>query len=291
MVKSKIIKNGAKREVEASLEGIGFEFKIEEDKISIDPNRLTERTSRVLGMIRDFNSKRSESIKVSNKGESLKEEVFTHLNRMITPIKLRVMGNIVLSLCFIIVLSIMLNHIWKLFFSIVAVTLFMAFISLMVFASIQLFLDLKRSDAQILARGRFIEHNGKYEMGYDTFLRGLRKQKYWGILFSSILLAAFLSGILFNIPFLNYISSVADSLGYIFAIVFLVLSNPRKSSVAALIFLFALFEVKNVTNSHFLELVFLTFDAFLYISFFIFLWYDVLTFKDSENTSNQPDIS
>ena len=291
MVKSKIIKNGAKREVEASLEGIGFEFKIEENKISIDPNRLTERTSKVLDKIRDFNSKLSESIKVSNEGKPLKEKVFTRLNRMITPIKFRVTGNIVLSLCFIIVLSIMLNHIWKLFFSIVAVTLFMAFISLMVFASIQLFLDLKRSDAQILARGRFIEHNGKYEMGYDTFLRGLRKQKYWGILFSSILLAAFLSGILFNIPFLNYISSVADSLGYIFAIVFLVLSNPRKSSVAALIFLFALFEVKNVTNSHFLELVFLTFDAFLYISFFIFLWYDVLTFKDSENTSNQPDIS
>lgn len=291
MVKSKIIKNGAKREVEASLEGIGFEFKIEENKISIDPNRLTERTSKVLDKIRDFNSKLSESIKVSNEGKPLKEKVFTRLNRMITPIKFRVTGNIVLSLCFIIVLSIMLNHIWKLFFSIVAVTLFMAFISLMVFASIQLFLDLKRSDAQILARGRFIEHNGKYEMGYDTFLRGLRKQKYWGIIFSSILLAAFLSGILFNIPFLNYISGVADSLGYIFAIMFLVLSNPRKSSVAALIFLFALFEVKNVTNSHFLELVFLTFDAFLYISFFIFLWYDVLTFKDSENTSNQPDIS
>ncbi|MHB8358822.1 MAG: hypothetical protein ACYDCP_04895 [Thermoplasmataceae archaeon] len=291
MVKSKIIKNGAKREVEASLEEIGFEFKIEENKISIDPNRLTERTSKVLDKIRDFNSKLSESIKVSNEGKPLKEKVFTRLNRMITPIKFRVTGNIVLSLCFIIVLSIMLNHIWKLFFSIVAVTLFMAFISLMVFASIQLFLDLKRSDAQILARGRFIEHNGKYEMGYDTFLRGLRKQKYWGIIFSSILLAAFLSGILFNIPFLNYISGVADSLGYIFAIMFLVLSNPRKSSVAALIFLFALFEVKNVTNSHFLELVFLTFDAFLYISFFIFLWYDVLTFKDSENTSNQPDIS
>ena len=291
MVKSKIIKNGAKREVEASLEGIGFEFKIEENTISIDPNRLTERTSKVLDKIRDFNSKLSESIKVSNEGKPLKEKVFTRLNRMITPIKFRVTGNIVLSLCFIIVLSIMLNHIWKLFFSIVAVTLFMAFISLMVFASIQLFLDLKRSDAQILARGRFIEHNGKYEMGYDTFLRGLRKQKYWGIIFSSILLAAFLSGILFNIPFLNYISGVADSLGYIFAIMFLVLSNPRKSSVAALIFLFALFEVKNVTNSHFLELVFLTFDAFLYISFFIFLWYDVLTFKDSENTSNQPDIS
>lgn len=291
MVKSNISENKAKSEVEVSLKGIGFEFKIEENKISIDPDRLTERTSRVLGKIRNFNSIISASIKVSNESKSLKEEVFTRLNRMITPIKLRVIGNIMLSLGFIIVLSIMLNHIWKHFFSTIAVTLFIALISLMVFVLIQLFLDLKRSDAQILARGRFVEHNGKYEIEYDTFLRVLRKQKYWGILFSSILLAAFLSGILFNMPLLNYISGVADSLGYIFAIVFLILSNPRKPSVAVLIFLFALFEVKSITNSYILDLIFLMFDAILYISFFIFSSYDVLTFKDPAKTTNQPDIS
>jgi hypothetical protein len=280
-----------RKEIESSLTKIGYEYRIDGNKITLDPNRLTDRTSSKLGKVRNFLSKTAARITVSKETEYLKEELFAGINKMITPIKLRLIGNLVFIFVYITILSIMLKHIWNHFFSTIAVSLFIVLISFMVFVSIQLFLDLKKSDAQILARGKFVEHNGKYEVEYDTFLSGLRRQKYWGILFSSILLAAFLSGILFNIALLNYISGVADSLGYIFAIVFLILSNPRKIPVAVLIFLFALFEIKNITNSSILDVIFLLFDAILYISFFIISWYDAFTFKGPANTTNRPGIS
>ena len=211
---------------------------------------------------------------------------------MLTPIKLMVFGNLALIFVYIMTLFFMLKHIWNHFFSIIPVSVFIIIIAFLVTVFIQLLFDIPKSDVQLLSKGEFREIDGKYEIEYSTLYRELKRQKLWSILFSAILLASFLSGILFNSGLLNYISGVSDTLGYAFAIVFLTLSKPRKRlpfSVIALFLFFLLFEVRTITNSYILDIIFLIFDAILYIPFFIYSLYDLLTFKDS--TINQPDIS
>lgn len=270
------------KEVESSLSGIGLEWKIEGNKIILDPDKLTFRASSIVGKIQNFSTRIFASVKVSQENESLKEEWFTRLYNMQTPIKLRIIGNIVLCLVFIIILFVMLKHIWNYFYSVAAVSVLVLLLTSMMYIFLRLVALLTKSDYEILSGGGVTQNNGKYEIQYDAFFKELKKQKVWAILFSAMLLASFCSGIIFNSGLLNYISGVADSLGYIFAILFLILSSPRKKSflpVVSLIFLFTLFEVKTITNSDLLNFIFIMFDTFLYISFFVYSLYCLFYFK------------
>jgi hypothetical protein len=262
-----------------------------ENKIILDPNRLTGRSSYILGKVRNFSSKVSAFITVSEENEYLKEELLSLTNRLLTPIKLRVLCNLALIFVYITILFFMLKHIWNHFFSITPVSVLVVLIAFLVTVFIQLISDILKSDVQLLSKGKFKETGEKYEIKYNTVYIGLKRQKLWSILFSAILLALFLSGILFNSGLLDYISGVSDTLGYAFAIVFLTLSKPRKKlpfSVIVLFFFILVFEIRNITNYSVLDFIFLIFDATLYIPFFFYSLYDLLTFRDP--TVSQPDI-
>lgn len=281
-----------RKEIEASFAGIGYEYEMGENKITLDPNKLTDRYSNTLGKSTNLSSRVSASITTSGENEYLKKRLFAGINRMLTPIKLQVFGNMTLIFVYIMILFFMLKHIWNHFFSIIAVSAFIIIIVFLVTEFIRLLFYIPKSDVQILLKRKFREIDGKFEIEYWTLYRYLKRKKLWSILFSAILLVSFLSGILFNSGLLNYISGVSDTLGYIFAIVFLTLSKPRKRlpfSVIVLLLFFLLFVVRIITNSYILDIIFIIFDAILYIPFFIYSVYDLLTFKDS--TINQPDIS
>ena len=281
-----------RKEIELSLTGIGYEYEMDETGITLYPDKLTDKSSSILGEVRNLSSKVATTITVSKENEHLKAELLARINRMLTPIKLRVIGNLVLIFVYITILSFMLEHIWNHFFSIIPVSIFITLIAFLVIVFIKLLFDVPRSDFQLLSRGKYAESDGKYVIGYSTFYRALKTRKLWSILFSAILLASFLSGIIFNSGLLNYISEVSDALGYVFAIMFLTLSKLRTrlpTSVFILIFLFVLFEVKTITNSYILNYIFLAFDALIYIPFFIYSLYDLLTFK--EPSIDRPDTS
>ena len=285
MAKKSIGQEKVKNEIEKSLKDTGFKSKIGKNKITLYPNKLTEKSSQILKFIRNFYSQNLNLIKTPRQKEQLNHYFINKINRILTPIKFRIIGNIILDLIFIVTLSCMLKHIWNHFFSIIAVSVFIALILFMGAVIIKLLFALTKSDHQILLSRKFVESHEGYEIAYNTYFRELKNKKCWDIIFSFILLILFFVGIIFHVGILNYISVVSDSLGYIFAIMFLSLSNlnhpnSRKGSIAFLLPLFALFVVKNIINSYILNVFFLFLDVIIYILFFIYSWYDVLTFKD-----------
>lgn len=208
----------------------------------------------------------------------------------LNPYKMTYIGSALMNLFIIVILGVILLHFLKYQNTTIGIVSVAVSIGFLTAALVQSIMNLSLPDDLF-----FINYvkpsikDGHYFLTRMQVIKNIRGDKIYLIPISALLLIAFLAGITLNYPWIEYLSSWFDSLGYLFAVVYFVLrplfvrvvgENAESKTRWAIqlvlgIIFFMLLIIRLVTNWVVLSDFFIVFEAPLYISIFGFSIYDI----------------